>query len=156
MEFERKLQALGPTWRRGEASGALATHLVQGVEALEGYYARWLPARALTVLLPFAVLMVVFPVDWTSGLALLVTAPLIPLFMILLGKAAAEANQRQWKLLARLGARFLDSLQGITTLKLFNAGRREAAVIVRLSESSHNRGREKWNSTQEPALSQRK
>ncbi|MFT0172173.1 thiol reductant ABC exporter subunit CydD [Paraburkholderia mimosarum] len=134
-ELLRKLQALGPMWLRGEASGALATHLVQGVEALEGYYARWLPARALTVLLPFAILMVVFPVDRTSGLVLLATAPLIPLFMILLGKAAADANQRQWKLLAQLGARFLDSLQGITTLRLFNAGRREAAVIARLSET---------------------
>jgi ATP-binding cassette, subfamily C, bacterial CydD len=134
-ELLRKLQALGPMWLRGEASGALATHLVQGIEALEGYYARWLPGRALTVMLPFAILVVVFPVDWYSGVVLLVTAPLIPLFMILLGKSAAEANRRQWKLLAVLGARFLDSLQGITTLKLFNAGRREASVVARLSEA---------------------
>ncbi|CAG9268226.1 Transport ATP-binding protein CydD [Paraburkholderia unamae] len=134
-ELLRKLQALGPVWLRGEATGALATHLVQGVEAIEGYYARWLPGRALTVLLPFAILIVIFPVDWTSGLVLLITAPLIPLFMILLGKAAAEASQRQWTLLAQLGARFLDSLQGITTLRLFNAGRREAAVVARLSEA---------------------
>ena len=134
-ELLRELQALGPMWLRGEASGALATHLVQGVEALEGYYARWLPARALTVLLPLAILVIVVPVDWTSGLVLLSTAPLIPLFMILLGKAAADANRRQWKLLALLGARFLDSLQGIATLKLFNAGRREAAVVARLSET---------------------
>ena len=131
----RKLHALGPMWLRGEASGALATHLVQGIEALEGYYARWLPGRALSVLLPFAVLIVVFPVDWWSGVVLLVTAPLIPLFMILLGRGAAQANQRQWKLLAVLGARFLDSLQGLTTLKLFNASRREAQVVARLSEA---------------------
>jgi ATP-binding cassette, subfamily C, bacterial CydD len=134
-ELLRKLQTLGPMWLRGEASGALATHLVQGIEALEGYYARWLPGRALTVMLPFAILVIVFPVDWYSGVVLLVTAPLIPLFMILLGKSAAEANRRQWKLLAVLGARFLDSLQGITTLKLFNAGRREASVVARLSEA---------------------
>ena len=134
-ELLRKLQALGPMWLRGEASGALATHLVQGIEALEGYYARWLPGRALSVLIPFAVLVVVFPVDWTSGVVLLGTAPLIPLFMVLLGKGAAEANQRQWKLLAVLGARFLDSLQGLATLKLFNAARREANVVARLSEA---------------------
>jgi ATP-binding cassette, subfamily C, bacterial CydD len=134
-ELLRKLQALGPMWLRGEASGALATHLVQGIEALEGYYARWLPGRALTVMIPFAILIVVFPVDWYSGVVLLVTAPLIPLFMILLGKSAADANRRQWKLLAVLGARFLDSLQGITTLKLFNASRREARVVARLSEA---------------------
>ncbi|WP_233873043.1 thiol reductant ABC exporter subunit CydD [Paraburkholderia adhaesiva] len=134
-ELLRKLQALGPMWLRGEASGALATHLVQGVEALEGYYARWMPGRALTVMLPLVILVVVFPVDWVSGIVLLVTAPLIPLFMILLGKSAADANRRQWKLLAVLGARFLDSLQGITTLKLFNASRREARVVARLSEA---------------------
>ncbi|RQH06956.1 thiol reductant ABC exporter subunit CydD [Paraburkholderia dinghuensis] len=134
-ELLRKLQALGPMWLRGEASGALATHLVQGIEALEGYYARWMPGRALTVMLPLAILVVVFPVDWVSGIVLLVTAPLIPLFMILLGKSAADANRRQWKLLAVLGARFLDSLQGITTLKLFNASRREASVVARLSEA---------------------
>ena len=134
-ELLRKVQALGPVWLRGEASGALAAHLVQGVEALEGYYARWLPGRALAVMLPFAILVVVFPVDWTSGIVLLTTAPLIPIFMILLGKSAADVNQRQWKLLAMLGARFLDSLQGIATLRLFNAGRREAAVVARLSEA---------------------
>lgn len=134
-ELLRKLQALGPAWLRHQASGALATHLVAGIEALEGYYARWLPGRALTVWLPFAILVVVFPVDWVSGVVLLVTAPLIPLFMILLGKGAAEANQRQWKQLSVLGARFLDSLQGITTLKLFNASRREAVVVARLSEA---------------------
>jgi ATP-binding cassette subfamily C protein CydD len=66
---------------------------------------------------------------------LVLTAPLIPLFMILLGIGAAEANQRQWRQLARLGARFLDSLQGLTTLKLFNASRREAAVVAHLSEA---------------------
>jgi len=129
----RKLQALGPTWLRGQASGALATHLVAGIEALEGYYARWLPGRMLTVFLPLAVLVVVFPVDWIAGVVLLVTAPLIPLFMIFLGKGAAEVNRRQWKQLSILGARFLDSLQGIATLKLFNASRREAAVVARLS-----------------------
>jgi ATP-binding cassette subfamily C protein CydD len=86
-------------------------------------------------MLPFAVLAVVFPVDWIAGVVLLATAPLIPLFMILLGKGAAEANQRQWKQLSILGARFLDSLQGITTLKLFNASRREAVVVARLSEA---------------------
>lgn len=134
-ELLRKLQALGPAWLQGQASGALAIHLVAGIEALEGYYARWLPGRALTVMLPFAILVVVFPVDWTSGLVLLLTAPLIPLFMILLGKGAAEVNQRQWRQLARLGARFLDSLQGLTTLKLFNASRREAIVVARLSEA---------------------
>ncbi|MEA3121024.1 MAG: ATP-binding cassette, subfamily bacterial CydD, partial [Paraburkholderia sp.] len=118
-----------------ESSGALSSHLVAGVEALEGYYARWLPNRALTVLLPLAILIVVFPVHWVSGLVLVLTAPLIPVFMILLGKDAVEANQRQWRRLARLSARFLDTLSGLTTLKLFNASRREAEIVARVSEA---------------------
>jgi ATP-binding cassette subfamily C protein CydD len=134
-ELLRKIQALGPAWLKNEASGALSSHLVAGIEALEGYYARWLPNRALTALLPLAILVVIFPVDWVSGLVLLLTAPLIPVFMILLGKDAVEANQRQWRRLARLSARFLDTLAGLTTLKLFNASRREAEIVARISDA---------------------
>ncbi|GLU34792.1 thiol reductant ABC exporter subunit CydD [Trinickia caryophylli] len=134
-ELMRRIQALGPLGLQHESSGALASHLVAGIEALEGYYARWLPNRALTALLPLAILAVVFPVDWVSGLVLMLTAPLIPVFMILLGKDAVEANQRQWRTLARLSARFLDTLAGLTTLKLFNASRREARMVARVSES---------------------
>ena len=130
----RHIHALGPAWLKRQSSGELANSVVDGVEALEGFYARWLPNRALTSLLPVLILVVVFPSDWVSGLALVVTAPLIPIFMILIGKGAEELNQRQWRQLARLSARFLDSLQGLTTLKLFNAARREAAVVARLSE----------------------
>ncbi|CAN7395103.1 thiol reductant ABC exporter subunit CydD [Trinickia sp. LjRoot230] len=134
-ELVRKVQALGPAWLQRESSGALSSHLVAGVDALEGYYSRWLPNRALSALLPFAILVVVFPVDWISALVLVLTAPLIPVFMILLGKDALEANQRQWQGLARLSARFLDALAGLTTLKLFNASRREAHMVAQISDA---------------------
>ncbi|MGF6267260.1 ATP-binding cassette subfamily C protein CydD [Paraburkholderia youngii] len=134
-ELLRKIQALGPAWLQHESSGALSSHLVAGIEALEAYYARWLPQRALTSLVPLAVLVVVFPLDWVSGLVLVLTAPLIPVFMIMLGKDAVEANQRQWGRLARLSARFLDTLSGLTTIKLFNASQREAQVVARVSEA---------------------
>ncbi len=134
-QLVRKIHALGPAWAKGQATGALAAHAVAGIDALEGYYARWLPNRALTAMLPIAVLVVVFPIDWVSGLVLTLTAPLIPVFMIIVGKRSVEMNQRQWQQLARLSARFLDTLQGLTTLKLFNASRREAQIVARLSES---------------------
>lgn len=134
-ELVRKIHALGPAWLKGEATGALASRAVTGIDALEGYYARWLPNRALTSMLPIAILVVVFPIDWVSGLVLTLTAPLIPVFMILVGKRSVEMNQRQWHQLTRLAARFLDTLQGLTTLKLFNASRREAQVVARLSET---------------------
>jgi ATP-binding cassette subfamily C protein CydD len=130
----RHIQALGPRYLSGERSGALVEALSKGVEDLESYYARFLPAMALTALLPPAILAVVLPLDWLSALVLLVTAPLIPFFMILIGKGAETLNQRQWRRLARMSAHFLDVIQGLATLKLFNASRREAEAIARVSD----------------------
>src|SRR5262249_50747390 len=126
----RHLQALGPAYGQACHSGELAVAVVDAVEALEPYYARYLPHRALLALLPLAILAFVFPRDWISGLVLVLTAPLIPLFMILIGRGAERLNQRQWQKLARMSGRFLDALQGLTTLKLFGAARREAELIA--------------------------
>ncbi len=131
----RHLQALGPVYLHGERSGELSSLLVDGVEKLEAYYARFLPHMALTALVPLAILAFVFPLDWISGLVMLLTAPLIPLFMILIGKGAERLNQKQWRELARMSAHFLDVIQGLTTLKLFNASRREAQVIAAVSDA---------------------
>jgi ATP-binding cassette subfamily C protein CydD len=130
----RHMQALGPAWLAGQRSGSLSEDLTRGIEGLQDYYARYLPAMTLTLLVPLAILLVVLPLDWLSGLVMLVTAPLIPVFMILIGQRVEAVNQRQWKQLARMGAHFLDVLQGLTTLKLFNASRREAEVIARISD----------------------
>jgi ATP-binding cassette subfamily C protein CydD len=128
------MQQLGPAWLAGQRSGALAEDLTRGIEGLHDYYARYLPAMTLTVLIPVAILLVVLPLDWLSALVMLFTAPMIPLFMILIGHGVETVNQKQWKQLARMGAHFLDVIQGITTLKLFNASRREAEVIARVSD----------------------
>ena len=104
------------------------------MEALESYYARYLPAIALMALVPLSILAMVLPRDWVSLLVMLLTAPLIPFFMILIGKGAERRNQRQWRQLTRMSAHFLDVIQGLTSLKLFNASRREAAVVARISD----------------------
>jgi len=130
----RHIQALGPGYLSGERSGALVESLVKGIEDLEPYYARFIPAMSLSVIVPLAILAAVLPLDWLSGLVFLLTAPLIPFFMILIGKGAEALNQRQWRGLARMSGRFLDVIQGLPTLKLFNASRREADVIARVSE----------------------
>lgn len=130
----RHIQAAGPAWMSGQRSGAIAEDLTRGIESVEAYYARYLPAMSLTALIPLAILIVVLPLDWLSALIMLVTAPLIPLFMILIGSSVERLNQRLWKELARMGAHFLDVIQGITTLKLFNASRREAEVIAQISD----------------------
>ena len=133
-ELLSHLQSLGPLWLRGAERGDLLNSLVNGIEALEAYFARYLPTARVTALVPAAILLAVFPVDWVSGLVLLLTAPLIPLFMWLIGRGAEDLNQQQWLRLARLSARFLDTLQGLATLKLLGASRREAAVVEQVSE----------------------
>lgn len=125
---------LGPVRLADRQTGDLAATLVDGVEALEPYYARFLPAMMLVVLIPSAILAVVAPLDWLSGLVLALTAPMIPLFMVLIGRGAERLNQHQWARLARMSARFLEVLQNLTTLKLFNASRREAEGIAKVSE----------------------
>ncbi|MCG6896884.1 MAG: thiol reductant ABC exporter subunit CydD [Thiocapsa sp.] len=129
----RQLQRLGPRYLANERSGALVETLTKGIDDLEGYYARFLPAMTLTMILPLAILIVVFPADWVAGVVMLVTAPLIPLFMIIIGSSAQAKNQRQWKQLTRMSSHFLDVIQGLTTLKLFGASRREAEVVERIS-----------------------
>lgn len=131
----RHLQRLGPRYLANERSGALVETLTKGIDDLEGYYARFLPAMTLTMILPVVILVVVFPADWVAGAVMLVTAPLIPLFMILIGSSAQSKNQRQWKELARMSSHFLDVIQGLTTLKLFGASRREADEVARISNA---------------------
>jgi len=128
------LQALGPLWLTRQSSGDIANTIVTGIDALEAYYARYLPNMSLTALAPLSILVFVLPQDWVSGLVLLLTAPLIPIFMILIGKGTETLNQQQWQLLSRMSARFLDSLQGLTTLKLFGVSRHEAEVVAALTE----------------------
>lgn len=128
------LQALGPLWLTRQSSGEIANTIVTGIDALEAYYARYLPNMSLTALVPLSILVFVLPQDWVSGLVLLLTAPLIPIFMILIGKGTETLNQQQWQLLSRMSARFLDSLQGLTTLKLFGVSRHEAEVVAALTE----------------------
>ena len=129
------LLALGPVYAGGERTGELTNVLVEGIEALDAYFARYLPQLALAALVPLAVLGFVFPLDLLSGLILLFTAPLIPLFMFLIGKWAESLSQRQWETLSRMSAHFLDVLQGLTTLKIFGRSKSQAEVIGRISNS---------------------
>ena len=128
------LLALGPAYARGERSGELANTIVEGVEALDAYFRQYLPQLALAALVPLAILLFVFPLDWVSGLVMLLTAPLIPLFMILIGSLANALTRRQWTSLSRMSAHFLDVLQGLATLKLFGRSREQVRAVARISD----------------------
>jgi len=111
--------ALGPLYARSVQSGRLSTTLLKGVEALDAYYSNYIPQIFFALFTPILILAAIFPGDWLSGLILLLSAPLIPLFMILIGKSASAMTEKQWKTMSRMSGYFLDVLQGLPTLKLF-------------------------------------
>lgn len=134
-------QVLARSPRRAEAaaSGAAATAIVDQVEALDGYFARYLPASVQAALLPLVFGAIVLPLDWVAGLLFLISAPLIPVFMALVGWGAQLATDRQAQALSRLGGRFSDRLRGLLTLKLFGREEAETAGIVAASEALRKR-----------------
>ncbi|MCK7623318.1 thiol reductant ABC exporter subunit CydD [Streptomyces sp. RS10V-4] len=111
--------------RTGELT-ALAT---RGVDALDDYFARYLPQLGLAVVVPVAVLARIVTGDWVSALTIVLTLPLIPLFMVLIGWATQSRTDRQWRLLARLSGHFLDVVEGLPTLKVFGRAKAQAAAI---------------------------
>jgi ATP-binding cassette subfamily C protein CydD len=133
-ELTRKLAALGPGFIAGQRTGDLTNLLLESVEELGKYYADYLPQMPLAAFVPAAILVFVFPTDWVSGIIMLICAPLIPLFMVLIGKGTERLNQRQWRRLAWMSAHFFDVIEGLTTLKLFNASRQEGEIIGRISD----------------------
>jgi ATP-binding cassette subfamily C protein CydCD len=128
------LLAMGPVRVYGEQTGELTAVLTEGIDRLEKYFSEYLPQLFIAVLVPLIILVVVFPLDWISGLILLFTAPLIPFFMVLIGRYAEKLTQRQWILLSRMSAHFLDVLQGLTTLKLLGQSKAQAKNIERITD----------------------
>lgn len=133
-----RLLKLGPGYTRSERTGELTNTVTEGVEALDAYLARYLPQLALGALVPLLVLFFVLPVDPISGVILLITAPLIPLFMFLIGGAAKERTKRQWLVLSRMSAHFLDTLQGLATLKRLGQSRAQEVRVRETSELFHH------------------
>jgi ATP-binding cassette subfamily C protein CydD len=130
----RRLLALGPRFASGERTGELANTLVGGVDALDAYVGQYLPQAALAAIVPVLVLAAVLWRDPLSGLVLLLTFPLVPLFMWLIGSAARERTRRQWVTLSRLSARFLDALVGLATLRAFGRVEDEARALETAGE----------------------
>ena len=129
-----KLFHLGPLYARQERTGELVNLFGEGVDALEAYFARYIPQLALAAMIPPLIVAFVFPLDLVSGLIMVLTAPLIPLFMILIGKWADELSREQWQSLSRMSAHFLDALQGLTTLKIFGRSKTQIEIIGRISD----------------------
>ncbi|RUT35058.1 thiol reductant ABC exporter subunit CydD [Arsenicitalea aurantiaca] len=133
------LLSRGTVWTASRPSGALSGLVLEQVEALDGYFARYMPAMVQAAVLPIAFAAIIMPVDWIVGLLFLVTAPLIPVFMMLAGWGAEAASRAQARALLRLGGRFADRLRGLVTLKLLGRQQAETDAIHETSEALRRR-----------------
>jgi ATP-binding cassette, subfamily C, bacterial CydD len=134
-KLEERLRTLGPLWAAQQSRGDIVTRFVDGIDALVPYYAGYLPQVAFAALVPAIILASALFADPWSALVLAASAPLIPIFMLLVGRAAEQASQRRWKRLRRMGAHFMDALAGLTTLRLFRAINREEAFLAATGEA---------------------
>lgn len=130
----KHLLSLGPAYAQGERSGELVNTASQGIEALDAYFSQYLPQLAFAGVLPLAFLIAIFPLDPLSAMVLLVTGPLIPFFMFLIGSMSQTLTRRQWTALSRMSAYFLDTLQGLAALKALGRSREQAGRIEQVSE----------------------
>ncbi len=124
-----RIVQLGPAGIDRERSGRLAVMATSGIDALDSYFARYLPQLFLAVIVPVTVIVVVLGADWISAVIIAVTVPLIPLFMALVGASTKVRMRRQARLLQRLAGHFLDVVAGLPTLKVFGRAKAQVAAV---------------------------
>jgi thiol reductant ABC exporter CydD subunit len=124
-----KIAQLGPAGIDRERSGSLVVLATGGIDALDSYFARYLPQLFLAVIVPVTVVVVALGADWISALIIAMTVPLIPLFMVLVGASTMARMLRQARLLQRLAGHFLDVVAGLPTLKVFGRAKAQVAAI---------------------------
>ncbi|MFI6640372.1 thiol reductant ABC exporter subunit CydD [Streptomyces sp. NPDC050504] len=124
---------LGPGWLGQQKTGSLVALATRGIDALDDYFARYLPQLGLAVVVPVAVLARIVTEDWVSAAIIVVTLPLIPLFMVLIGWATQNRMDRQWRLLSQLSGHFLDVVAGLPTLKVFGRAKAQAESIRKIT-----------------------
>ncbi len=115
-------------------TGGGAALMTRGIDALDGYFARFLPQLVLAGIVPVVVLVQIAVIDWVSGLLIAITLPLLPVFMVLVGMHTRAKTARQWRTLSVLAGHFLDVVAGLPTLKVFGRARAQAAGIARVSD----------------------
>ncbi len=130
----RRLLTLGPVWMAGQNPGRLTQLLTRGIDGLDAYFARYLPQLVLSMILPPVICAVILTRDLAAALIVLVTVPLIPVFMALIGIGTKRRVDRQWHTLGVLSGHFLDVLAGMSTLKAFGRARAQAGQVRRISD----------------------
>ena len=130
----QKLLAVGPMSLQQKPTGSWTNLMLEQVENLHNFYARYLPQQFLSLIVPVLILCVVFPINWAAGFILFSTLPLLPIFMALAGIKAVEANQRNIGVLSRMSGQFLDKLRGLETIRLFGQAEKQTEQIYQSTE----------------------
>lgn len=137
-QLRRKLlhhaAALGPSWLATRLTGDLTALSTRGIDALDGYFSRYLPALAAAVVTPPIVALVILLRDPLSGLIIILTLPLVPVMAALVGSTAKRRNEAQWQALSTLAGHFLDVVEGLPTLVAFRRAKAQAVVIRRVTD----------------------
>ncbi len=117
---------------QGQA-GQKVSVLLDAVDEMDSYYSQYLPKVVQTTIVPLMVLIAAFSYDWITGLVMMITAPFIPLFYIIIGIMTQKRADAQLEKMTAFSGTFLDTLQGLTTLKLFGRAKRQRDVIEKSS-----------------------
>ncbi|TFC93474.1 thiol reductant ABC exporter subunit CydD [Cryobacterium sp. TMT3-29-2] len=124
----------GPDWISGRAGAGVSTLVTQGLDALDNYFARYLPQLLLAAISTPLLILVMLGQDLPSGITVIVVLPFIPIFMVLIGKATQSVQHQQWESLQRLSTGFLDLVGGLGTLKIYGRDRRQFARVRAITE----------------------
>ncbi len=125
----------GPRWSAGQSSGEVVLLATRGLDALDGYYGRYLPQLGLAVAVPAVVVACLFAVDAVAALTVLLTVPLIPVFMVLIGRMSSAHRARRWATLARLAHRFTDVVAGLPTLRAYGRAAAQVEILRRITDT---------------------
>ena len=133
-KFFEAINTLGPGWVAKKSSAELNLLATSGLDSLDPYFSKFLPQLVYTVLITPAFVVIIWLSDFSSGLVLLLTIPLVPIFMILIGWATRSVQQKQLDALNALSRHFLEVLRGLTTLKIFDRAKSQVEILTRVSE----------------------
>ena len=137
----RRVVDAGPSWLSDHRTGEITQLATRGVDALDPYFARYLPQVVLTAIISPLFVVVVWATDWISGVVLVLTLPIVLLFMVLAGLSAQRRTDDQWRTLARMSNHFLDVVDGLTTLRVFGRARAQRRAVAigdaRVSPNHH-------------------
>ena len=128
------IAALGPTGLEHQENGRLTVLVTTGIDALDGYFSRYLPQLFLAVIVPITIIAVVAGADWISAVLIAVTVPLIPVFMGLVGLTTRDRTAARMRSLQRLAGHFLDVVAGLPTLKVFGRAKAQARAIAEVTD----------------------